>query len=106
MPNLNFINHSKPRSDDHVYVSERERDGKNPLGQVLQLDYESHQVMVLFFGDGYQLCAQRGNANFCYDCIHTNPGWYNGGGDVEEYSLEQFEGNWSSHDGGTGQWEI
>jgi len=109
--NRDFVNHSKPRVSDHVFVEDREREGKNGLGYVVSLDYESQQVMVIFFGDGHQVCAVRGNASSCIHCIHTIPSWFNGGGDVEEYSFEQFEGCWSTHTDGiepvySGTWII
>jgi len=101
-----YVNHKYPRVDDYVYVASRLREGKNPYASIISVDRSEREVMLLFFGAGYQLCYQRGNVKSCRDCIHTNPSWFNGGGDVDTYSFDEFEGNWSSHDGGTGQWEI
>jgi hypothetical protein len=100
-----YVNHKWPRLDDRVYDPERDRQGLNSHGQVFTIDRGDKEVLVKFFGEGYQVCSQLKNTNFCRDCIHTNPEWYSGGGDVETYSFDYFH-NWSSHEGGEGWWEL
>jgi hypothetical protein len=90
--------HERPRVDDHVYVRERDEMGFQPLGRVLVVDRETDEVVVLFFGGP--------GIKYPPMAAVLEPQWFRGGGDVESYDLDMFDGAWSSHDGGDGEWKI
>jgi hypothetical protein len=83
---------------DHVYDSLRDMMGLNPHGYVVYIDREMNEVGVKFFGDP--------KIRLPIIARILDPQWFAGGGDEKDYLLEELEGNWSSHDGGDGEWKL
>ena len=83
---------------DHVYDSLRDMEGKNPYGIIKYVDREGNEVGVLFFGGDRIRWPNIARV--------LAPQWFTGGGQEKDYLIEELEGNWSSHDGGDGEWKL
>lgn len=91
------MRNGKPEVLDHVYVSSRDAEGLNPLGQIIALTSDDEAVVKFF-----------GSSKIAYYDTTTPDvsAWLAGGGESDSYALDLFAGAWSSHDGGEGEWQI
>lgn len=83
---------------DHVYDSLRDMMGKNPYGRIEYIDREEGEVGVKFFGNPKFM--------YSYNAKLLAPQWFEGGGEEQDYLIDEMEGTWSSHVGGDGEWKM
>lgn len=92
------MTHTRPRVGDHVYSLYRDQYGRNPLGRVVRIKWDDEEVVVKYFGDR--------KITWCAIAPVMEPQWFNGGGEFDTYSFDEFLGCWSSHEGGDGEWKL
>jgi hypothetical protein len=90
------MKNGRPEVLDHVYISNRDRDGNNPRGYIIGISRSEDEACIKFFGFG----------KYAEPHSPDVQAWVQGGGDIEFISLQEFAGCWSSHEGGEGEWQL
>ena len=113
--------HWPPRVGERIRVEAREDKGLQSSGKIVVVDRTEHEVLIQF--DGRKIIREvnyfewNGHwcSNMCWivDGIKYHqyldvlaPEMLLPGGDVDNYSFDILQGNWSSTDNGEGQWVI